>query len=103
MRSAVLGLVTLLLPVPGPRFAHPRGRLAVCGEEVCQWRNFVHDLTPTTTCRRHPGRTDYVPDGTKLRVRCFHEGCLQSSVPVTYWHDMHTAQNFYCPTHLVRV
>jgi len=85
------------------RSPYPRGRLAVCGEETCQWRNFVHELTPEHTCRRHPGRTDYVPDGTKLRVRCFHEGCMQNSVPVTYWHDMHTAENFQCASHLVRV
>jgi hypothetical protein len=84
------------------RSAFPRGKLAVCNEETCQWRNFVHDLTSTTTCRRHPGHTDYVPDGTKLRVRCFHEGCLQNSVAVTYWPTMHTAESFQCPTHLIR-
>jgi hypothetical protein len=103
MRTPVLGLLTLLLPVTGvSRPAYPRGKLAVCNEEGCQWRNFVHELTPTTTCRRHPGRTDYVPDGMKLRVRCFHEGCMQTSVAVTYWRTMHIAENFQCATHLVR-
>jgi hypothetical protein len=90
------------LPIPGAHPAYPRGKLATCAEEGCQWRNFVHELTPSTSCRRHPGRTDYVPDGTKLRVRCFHDGCLRSSVPVIYWRSMHTAQNFRCPTHLNR-
>jgi hypothetical protein len=89
--------------VVGMRSTYPRGRLAVCGEETCQWRNFVHELTPTTTCRRHPGRTDYVPEGTKLRVRCFHEACLQNSVLVTYWRSLHAAENFQCASHLIRV
>lgn len=82
---------------------YPRGRLAVCAEETCQWRNFVHELTPATTCRRHPGRTEFVPEGTKLRVRCFHEGCLQNSVAVTYWHSLHAAESFQCGSHLIRV
>jgi hypothetical protein len=82
---------------------YPRGRLAICAEETCQWRNFVHELTPTTTCRRHPGQTRYVPEGTKLRVRCFHEGCLQNSVAVTYWHSLHAAESFQCASHLIRV
>jgi hypothetical protein len=82
---------------------YPRGKLAVCAEETCQWRTFVHELTPATTCRRHPGRTQYVPEGTRLRVRCFHDGCLQSSVAVTYWHGLHAAESFQCGSHLIRV
>lgn len=109
MRTSAIDLTTLLLPstaVPVPETSavhqrgHPRGTLAVCQAQGCQWRNFVHELTPSTTCRRHPGQTAYVPDGTQLRLRCFHGDCMQMSVPVVYWHSMHTAENFRCPAHL---
>ncbi|GID91697.1 hypothetical protein ACFQFC_01280 [Amorphoplanes digitatis] len=94
--------IPLAPPMPGLRRPlFPRGKLARCQAEGCSWRNFLNDLTPEHTCRRHPGQTDFVPDGTRLRVRCFHDGCLQNSVEVTYWRTMHHAENFQCFKHLL--
>jgi hypothetical protein len=105
MRTSVGELISQIFPAskaPAEHpVIHPRGTLAVCQAEGCQWRNFVHELTPATACRRHPGQTQSVPDGTSLRVRCFHGDCTQASVPVVYWRSMHTPENFRCPAHLM--
>jgi hypothetical protein len=38
--------------------AYPRGRLAICAEETCQWRNVVRD--PTTTTESFPCGSDLI-------------------------------------------